>query len=95
MPKRRCVVTFQDAEGIEHAAVVEADSVWEAAARALAKFHGDSWSNDGAHWTGALNISAVDDGVAHKVVLEKFRDFLTRSGGNPRDIKLNAIIEGK
>jgi len=90
---------FTDSDGVNHEVSVQADSLFEAAALALRGFRDDSWSAEGSHWTGALDIVVQQQAVTHKVSLEKFHAFLEGKGGSPRDVtrrqKLNQILDGK
>jgi hypothetical protein len=43
MPARACSVSFVGTSGIRHGVDVEADSLYEAAVKAIARFRSDPW----------------------------------------------------
>ena len=97
MPRaRKCVVTFRDPEGVDHAVVLNAESIYEAAAVALRQFRRADWSREAALDLGTLRIEVWDQPTLYRLEVGKLEAWLRRSGGSPREVflrnKLNELI---
>jgi len=90
---RKCVVTFRDAEGIDHAVVVNAESLYEAASLALRQFRRDDWSREAALDLGTLRIEVWDQPTLFRVEVAKLEAWLRRSSGSPRETLLRNKIK--
>ena len=93
---RKCVVTFRDSEGVDHAVVLTAESLYEAAVVALRQFRRADWSRESALDLGTLRIEVWDQPTLYRVEVSKLEAWLRRSTGSPRETvlrsKLNEII---
>src|SRR5262249_55923215 len=94
MPQRpkKCVVTFRDYEGVDHAAVVTADSLYEAAVVALRQFRRADWSRDGALDLGSLRIEVWEPPTLYRIEVAKLEAWLKRPGGSPREVSLRSKL---
>jgi hypothetical protein len=89
MPKaRKCVVTFRDGEGVDHAVVLTAESLYEAATVALRQFRRADWSREAALDLGTLRIEVWEQPTLYRVDVAKLEAWLRRSGGSPREVVL-------
>ena len=57
---RKCIVSFRDDDGVEHAAEVTAESLYEAGALALQQFRRADWSREPSLDTGTLRIEVCE-----------------------------------
>jgi hypothetical protein len=93
---KKCVVTFRDVEGVDHAVVLNAESLYEAAAAALRQFRRADWSRQSAVELGTLRIEVWEQPTLYRVEVAKLEAWLRRSGGSPREVllrnKLNELI---
>ena len=89
MPKaRKCVATFRDTEGIDHAVVINAESLYEAAVVALRQFRRADWSRESALDLGTLRIEVWEQPTLYRIEVAKLEAWLRRSGGSPREVLL-------
>jgi hypothetical protein len=94
MPKaRKCVVTFRDAEGTDHAVVLNAESLYEAATVALRQFRRDDWSREAAFDLGTLRIEVWEQPTLYRIEVAKLEAWLRRSGGSPREVVLRNKLQ--
>jgi len=94
MPYRpkKCIVTFRDAEGVDHAAVVTAESLYEAAVVALRQFRRADWSREDSLDLGSLRIEVWEQPTIYRVEVAKLEAWLKRSGGSPREVVLRTKL---
>lgn len=94
---RRCLVSFRDSEGVEHAAEVTAESLYEAGALALQRFRRAEWSREQSLDAATLRVE-VCESTFYNVKVAELEAWLNRTGGAPRDIiarqKLRSRIGG-
>lgn len=84
---RRCIVSFRDGEGIEHAVEVTAASLYEAGALALQQFRRSEWSREESLDTGTLRVE-VCESTFYNIKVAELEDWLKRSGGKPSEVAL-------
>jgi hypothetical protein len=89
---RKCVVKLRDAEGVEHAAQVSAESVYEAAYLALRQFRRSAWSRETAVDAGTLQVEVWESPTIYKISVTSLEKWLARSGGSPREVVLRQKI---
>jgi hypothetical protein len=82
---RRCMVSFRDAQGVEHVAEVTAESLYEAGALALQQFRRADWSREASLDAGTLRVE-VCESTFYNVKVAELEAWLKRSGGAPRDV---------
>src|SRR5580704_4861067 len=92
---RKCVVTFRDAEGVEHAAEITAESLYEAAALALRQFRRAEWSREASFDAGTLSVEVCEPSTFYRVKVADLEQWLARPGGKPREIVLRQKIRAK
>jgi len=92
---RQCVVTFRDAEGVEHAVAVTAESLYEAAALALQQFRRSEWSREASLDTGTFKVEVCEPSTFYRVKVAELEQWLTRSGGKPRDVALRQKVRSR
>lgn len=95
MPSRpkKCIVTFRDGEGVDHAAVITAESLYEAAVVALRQFRRADWSRESALDLGSLRIEVWEQPTLYRVEIAKLEAWLKRDGGSPREVVLRGKLK--
>src|SRR5262244_3731648 len=90
MPRgpKKCVVTFRDRSGVDHAVIVNAESLFEAAVVALQQFRQDDWSRQDTLEVGSLRIEVWEQPTLYRIEVAKLEAWLKRSGGSPREVVL-------
>ncbi len=71
----RCRVSYVDSEGFEHAAEVEAESLYEAVALAVAEFRGDELNTSEPALMTEFTIQVFRRPTEHKVRLKQVHDW--------------------
>ena len=82
MPIARCKVAFTDADGVLHAAQVQAESLYEAVALAISVFRGDSFVPQPGPGTEFV-VTIEKPAVEHRIRLaqvQKWAEATTREG---------------
>ena len=74
---RSCTVTFTDIRGVKHIAEVTAESVFEAAALALAAMRRSPWLDTPGR-ASRLEVAVDEPVVKHTVTVEQVERWLTR-----------------
>lgn len=83
MPLSRCRVSFTDPDGIAHAVQVEAESVYEAVALAVAEFRKDALSPSAPEPRAEMSVTVLRNPVEHRIRLAqvtKWAEHTTREG---------------
>jgi|SRR5271163_3331229 len=83
MPVRTCRVSCWDAQGVEYAARVAAQSLYEAVAQALRVFREDDWSEGPDCGPASVVVSINQPQVEHRVRIKDFENWLELAGKNP------------
>lgn len=91
---KKCVVTFRDAEGVEHMAEVLAGSLYEAGALALQQFRRGDWSREASLNTGTLRVEVCESNF-YNVRVAELEKWLARAGGSPREVTMRNSIRAK
>jgi hypothetical protein len=63
----RCRVSFSDSEGLEHSAEVEAESLYEAVALAIADFRDDPLLRDRPGSMTEFTVAVLRNPAEHKI----------------------------
>ena len=91
---RSCTVSFSDAKGEGTFSVqVTAQSIYEAALRALKLFREESWSHDSSHATGYLEVFVRSPEVRYRVLVADLERWIEQPGGSPREIALRQELK--
>lgn len=85
MFKRKCVVKFVDSLGIEHAAKVEAESLFEAAIRGLCRLDSSFWTEEDVFDRMCITVEVHEEPTIHTVMVEKLRRWIKSHGRHPRE----------
>jgi hypothetical protein len=92
-----CRVSVTDIEGIEHTACVDADTLFEAAARGLRAIRDSVWAGQIPEGITTVTVCAAAPQVEHCVKVTEFKSWLNRTGGSPAETvhrkKVKAIFE--
>jgi hypothetical protein len=89
---RKCVVKLRDTEGVEHAAQVVAESLYEAACLALRQFRRSAWSRETAVNAETLQVEVWEAPTVYKINVVSLENWLARGGGSPREVLLRQKI---
>ena len=97
MATRTCIVTVTDLRGIRQSVEVTAESVFDAAARALSALRRDAWI-DGIGPATRLEIQVPQPAITHTVTVRQLERWANGSAVNPderiRKDQLKAILTG-
>jgi hypothetical protein len=94
VPSRSCLVSFTDAEGIEHSVRVPAESLYEAAVEAIAAFRRSVLAEMPLGPATRLTISVVAPEEEHTVTIAKVLSRLDGAAANPSEkLRKNRLRE--
>jgi len=85
MIKRNCVVKYADCFGVEHAAKVEVESLFEAAIRGLYKLDSSFWTEDDVFHRWDITVEVHEEPTTHAVRIEKLKEWIKSHGRHPRE----------
>jgi hypothetical protein len=85
MFKQKCVVKYVDSFGIEHAAKVEADSLFEAAVRGLHRLDSSFWTEEDVWDRMCITVEVYEEPTTHTVMIEKLKRWIKSQGRHPRE----------
>ena len=88
MSLRFCRVSLRDAEGITHTVSVHAETLFEAAAGALAIFREQGWAGEALTGNAVLNVEVQAPAVAHAVPLKAVERWLRSPSASPREVAM-------
>lgn len=84
---KTCRVSFRDNEGIAHSVDVDADSLYEAIGRAIARFVRAPYVDPPVLTAGCeFIVEPREPNAEHRVPLKKFEAWLDLKGGTPREM---------
>jgi len=89
---RACRVSFTDAEGITHTAVVPASSLYEAAALALAEFRGCGLVETLPGPVTRLTVAVASPSTIHDVPMSRLSAWLESGGKSPKEQALKVRL---
>jgi hypothetical protein len=79
---RACTVSFKGVSGVRHSIDVEADSLYEAAIKAVARFREDPWMEQVAPST-VLDVEIREPATKHSVSLRQLEMWLASTSTGP------------
>jgi len=82
MSARACSVSFKGVSGIRHGVDVEAESLYEAAVKAIARFRQDPWMEQVGIAT-PLDIEISESRTKHSVTLNQVETWLASTSRSP------------
>jgi hypothetical protein len=80
---RACTVSFKGVSGVRHSIDVEADSLYEAAIKAVARFREDPWMEQVAPAT-VLDVEIREPATKHSVSLHQLETWLASTSKAPQ-----------
>ena len=96
MAVRLCTVSFKSATGVSHSVEVEAESLYEAAARGLARLKKGGWV-EGLGPGTRLEIQVREPATHHVITVERLRRWIHGTTISPvetlRKAKLKHLLE--
>jgi hypothetical protein len=91
---KKVLVSFRDADGVEHVVEIVAGSVFEAAALALKQFRKRDWSREASFETGVLRVEVFETSF-YNLLVSDLEAWLKKSGGSPREMTMRNNILSK
>ena len=88
MVLRTCTVAVKDLREVEHSVEVNAETLYEAIATALAALHQDNWVGEIGQEFTTVTVVVQQPPVKHEVRMKDFLSWLGRQGGSPAEIIL-------
>ena len=85
MFKRNCVVKYVDNFGVEPAAKVEAESLFEAAVRGLHRLDSSFWAEDDVFDRMCITVEVYDEPTNHTVKIERLKHWIKTQGRHRRE----------
>src|SRR5215467_5785378 len=83
MFKRNCVVKYVDNFGVEHAAKVEVESLFEAAVRGLHRLDSTFWAEDDVFNRTCVTVEVHEEPTSHTVMIERLKRWIKSHGRHP------------
>jgi len=98
MPPKTCRVSFEDAQGVEHAVEVLADSLFEAAGLGLGLLRKDGWVKQEPGPLTRLLVEVREPAVQHSLTVQQLKRWADSSAVSPaerlRKAKLKELLTG-
>jgi hypothetical protein len=91
MPLRTCRVSLRDPEGVVHSVEVQADSLYEAAAAAMAAFREQGWAAQALTPAAKLRVEVMPPAVVHEVPVAAVERWLRSGSTSPRDALIKKV----
>jgi hypothetical protein len=85
-------ITCRDAQAIEHAVEVTAQSVYEAVAQALRVFREHEWCEDLQGSAASVVVRIRQPEVEHRVRIRDFESWLAACGKGPAEVVLKSRL---
>jgi hypothetical protein len=79
VPLRACTVSYKGVSGIRHTVEVEAETLYEAAVMAVARFRQDIWGEALGQGT-ALDVEVREPSTKHSLTLQQVERWLAQPG---------------
>jgi hypothetical protein len=84
-PQRTCRVTVKDLEGVAHHVEVQASSLFEAGAAAVAAFRQQGWAADALTPNATLRVEVHLPPITHDVPLKAIERWLRTPSVSPKE----------
>lgn len=82
---RQCKVSVTDLQGITHSTTVTGESLFEAAARAIATFRQEAWATEALTPNAILHVEVQLPAVIHDVPLKAVEQWANGPSISPRE----------
>jgi len=92
---RACIVSFTDPEGLTHSVEVAADSVFQAAALAVAEFRRCGFTQAGVGPATHLRVAVKAPATIHDVRFSRLEAWLQSNGRSPKEQALKADLRAR
>ena len=90
---RTCTVAVRDLQDVEHSIAVNAETLYEAVAIALAALQQDSWVGEIGQGFTTVAVVVQQPPVKHEVKMKDFVSWLGRQGRSPAEVMLKQKLE--
>jgi hypothetical protein len=90
---RTCKVSVTDIKGVQHSTEVNAETLYEAIATALAAFQHDNWVGEIGQGFTTVTVAVQQPPVEHEVTMKDFVSWLRRQGRSPAEVILKQKLE--
>src|SRR5208283_5560115 len=85
---RTCTVAVKDIRDVEHSVEVNAETLYEAIATALAALQQDNWVGEIGQGFTTVTVVVQQPPVKHEVKMKDFVSWLGRQGRSPAEVKM-------
>ena len=93
MVLRTCTVVVRDLQDVEHSTEVNAETLYEAIATALAALQKDDWVGEIGQGFTTVTVVVQQPPVKHEVKMKDFVSWLGRQGRSPAEVILKHKLE--
>ena len=93
MVLRTCTVAVRDLQDVEHSIAVNAETLYEAIATALAALQQDNWVGEIGQGFTTVTVVVQQPPVKHEVKMKDFVSWLGRQGRSPAEVMLKQKLE--
>jgi hypothetical protein len=90
---RTCTVAVRDLQDVEHSTEVNAETLYEAIASALAALQKDNWVGEIGQGFTTVTVVVQQPPVKHEVKMKDFVSWLGRPGRSPAEVMLKQKLE--
>ena len=90
---RTCTVAVKDIQNVEHSIEVNAETLYEAIATALAALQQDNWVGEIGQGFTTVSVLVQQPPVKHEVKMKDFVSWLGRQGRSPAEVILKQKLE--
>jgi hypothetical protein len=90
---RSCTVSLKDLQDIQHSVDVNAETLFEAIAIALAALEKDSWVGEVGQGLSTVTVLVQQPPIRHEVKIRDFLSWLGRQGRSPAEVTLKQKLE--
>jgi hypothetical protein len=90
---RTCTVAVKDLRDVEHSIEVNAETLYEAIATALAALQQDNWVGEVGQGFTTVTVVVQQPPVKHEVKMKDFLSWLGRQGRSPAEVILKQKLE--
>jgi hypothetical protein len=92
---RICRVSVTDLQGISHTVSVQGETLFEAAAAAIAAFRSESWATDALTPAAILRVEVQLPTIIHDVPLKAVEKWLTEASASPKEAVIKDRLRGQ